>query len=245
MATFKNHYSEFKNETVANRVQKMVEIKKQLIADGVENLHVKLSFGNRKTGALVPSVSTIPVHDCGNCKVCKNGCYDVRNVCFQGTVQKQRANNSAILWIDPERYFAEIEKACKGLRFFRWHVGGDMLNRSYFLHVLAIAESCKHCDFLIFTKLYGVVNSYLRDGGVIPENLHIVFSDWRGAEFENPYNMPVSSPVWFDDFGEEIERGPHTTKDFVWCPGDCSECAVNGAGCFGLKKGQTVLFQAH
>ena len=102
-----------------------------------------------------------------------------------------------------------------------------------------------YCDFLIFTKLYGVVNQYLKTGGIIPENLHVIFSDWRGAKFENPFNLPVSSPVWFDDNDREIERGPHCTDSVTWCPGFCEDCAAAGGGCFGLKKGETVLFKAH
>ena len=217
----------------------MVSFRDSMI-QGVADLHVKFSYGNRKTGANVPSVSLIPVEDCPNCKVCKNGCYDVRNVCFQTTVQKSRANNSAIFHADPDRYFREIEAGCKFLRFFRWHVGGDMVTRSYFLNVVRIAENIPQCEFLIFTKLYGVVNKWLAEGNKLPSNLHLIFSDWVGAKFENPYNVPVSSPVWADG-----SRGPHATDKFSWCPGFCEDCAAAGSGCWGLKNGETVLFNAH
>lgn len=49
--------------------------------DAVENasdLHVKISEGNTKLGA-IPSVSLIPVMDCGNCAICAKSCYDLRN----------------------------------------------------------------------------------------------------------------------------------------------------------------------
>lgn len=238
-------YKEFNPETINKRVNSMLAIRENLLSGNIDDLHVRLSYGNRKTGANVPSVSLIPVADCPNCKVCAAGCYDVRNVCFQKTVQKSRAINSAILRRDPERYFNEIANAVRFCRFFRWHVGGDMVSRTYFLKVVEIAENTPHCDFLIFTKLYGVVNQYLKTGGIIPENLHVIFSDWRGAKFENPYNLPVSSPVWFDDQDREIERGPHCTDSVTWCPGFCEDCAAAGGGCFGLKKGETVLFKAH
>ena len=116
MATqFKHSYKEFGAEAVAKRVKQMVEFRDQV---DVENAHVKFSYDNRKTGALVPSVSLIPVADCGNCSVCARGCYDVRNVCFQKTVQKARANNSAILQNDPGKYWREIEQRVSALRFF-------------------------------------------------------------------------------------------------------------------------------
>jgi hypothetical protein len=57
--------------------------------------------------------------------------------------------------------------------------------------------------------------------------------------------LPVSSPVWFDKNGVEIERGPHCTAAAVWCPGSCENCAAVCGGCWGLKNGETVLFEAH
>lgn len=143
-------YSELKS--TENIVGKMVKMRAEFIAKGVENLHVKISHENSKTGAGVSNVSLIPVADCPNCKACEKGCYDVRHDCIRDNVAKNRAINSAILWVDPAKYFAEIEKACKFLRFFRWHIGGDMVSRSYFLHVLEIAQRCPHCEFLIFTS---------------------------------------------------------------------------------------------
>ena len=238
-------YKEFNASAIEKRVNSMLNYREQFETAGVDGLHVKFSFGNRKTGAAVPSVSLIPVADCANCKVCAAGCYDVRNVCYLPAVQKSRANNSAILRKDPERYFAEIAAAVRFFRFFRWHVGGDLVSRSYWLRVVEIANNTPGCEFLIFTKLYGVINKFLSDGGQIPTNLHVIFSDWRGAKFTNPFNLPVSSPVWFDNNGVEIERGPHCTDKFTWCPGFCEDCAAAGSGCFGLKAGETVLFAAH
>lgn len=240
--SFKHSYKEFSLQAVVRRVQNMVAFRDDV---DVENAHVKFSYGNRKTGSLVPSVSTIPVADCGNCKVCKAGCYDVRNVCFQTTVQRARANNSAILMKERERYFAEIEERCKALRFFRWHVGGDVKDKDYIGQVVAIAERIPTCDFLIFSKMFEEWNEFIAEHGPLPENLHLIFSDWRGIEMDNPYNLPVSSPVWFDKDGNEIERGPHTTDKTQWCGGFCEECAEYGTGCWTAKKGETILFEAH
>lgn len=46
--------------------------------ENVSDLHVKISEGNSKLGA-IPSVSLIPVMDCGNCVICAKSCYDLRN----------------------------------------------------------------------------------------------------------------------------------------------------------------------
>ncbi len=234
---FKHSYKEFGAEAIARRVKQMVEFRDQV---DVETAQVKFSYGNRKTGAKVPSVSLIPVADCGNCKVCSRGCYDVRNVCFQKTVQKSRANNSAIYHENPQKYFGEILKEVKSQKFFRWHVGGDIENFQYLDAMVFVAEKTPTCEFLAFTKMYNLVNNYLKNIGPLPKNLHIIFSDWRGAEMDNPYNLPVSSPLWPDG-----TKGPHCTDKQFMCPGSCEECAEEWKGCWAAKSGETILFEAH
>ena len=76
--------------------------------ENVSDLHVKISDGNTKLGA-IPSVSLIPVMDCGNCAICSKSCYDLRNDMIYKEVIKTRAINSAIYHEDPERYFKEID----------------------------------------------------------------------------------------------------------------------------------------
>ena len=76
--------------------------------ENVSDLHVKISDGNTKLGA-IPSVSLIPVMDCGNCAICAKSCYDLRNDMIYKEVIKTRAINSAICHEDPERYFKEME----------------------------------------------------------------------------------------------------------------------------------------
>lgn len=238
MTEFKHNYKEFSADAIHKRVEQMLAFRDEV---DVENAHVKFSYGNRKTGALVPSVSLIPVADCGNCAMCAKGCYDVRNVCFQKTVQRARANNSAILKKDPLKYMLEVKEAVKFLRFFRWHIGGDIKDPAYFTWMVAIAIETPTCEFLVFTKMYGIVNGYLEDHPEgLPKNLHVIFSDWRHAKFENPFNLPVSSPLWPDG-----TKGPHCTGKTFLCPGSCEECASNGVGCWVAGNGDTILFEAH
>ena len=240
MATqFKHSYKEFGADAVRRRIQSMLAFRDEV---NVEEAHVKFSTGNRKTGAQVPSVSLIPVADCGNCAICARGCYDVRNVCFQTTVQKARANNSAIYKSYPLKYFNEIEEYIikNRVRFFRWHVGGDIKSRWYLEWMAYIALVTPDCEHLAFTKMYDEVNEYIKKFGPLPSNLHIIFSDWKGAEFDNPHGLPVSSPLWADG-----TKGPHCTDDAFICPGSCEECAEAWEGCWAAKKGQTILFEAH
>jgi hypothetical protein len=154
------------------------------------------------------------------------------------TVMDTRARNSAIAHNAVNRYFKEIETACKAFRFFRWHIGGDILDYYYLLGVIRVAVNNPGCSFLIFTKMYDLVNYFVEAGGVVPSNLQIIFSDWPGAKMDNPYKFPTSSPV----FADGTTAAP---ADAIECPGDCSTCAVMGAGCWTLKAGQGVKFNAH
>jgi len=230
--TGKHQYVEFKEETINARVAKMVELSETL---DVSKLHVKFSYGNRKTTALVPSVSLIPIHDCGNCEMCKNGCYDIRNVCCYKGSQAQRANNSAIAHKDPERFFIEVSAACKFLKYMRWFIGGDILNYGFFEGMVKVAKENPHCEFLAFSKMWGVVQRWIDINGELPSNLHMIMSEWRGTKVYNPHNLPTSLPVWKGDLAPEG----------FWCPSNCAECAESNCGCWALKKGERVLFEAH
>ena len=236
--TGKHNYTEFKEETIVNRVRKMVQMRDSIT--DADDLHVRVSYGNRKLGA-VPSVSLIPVADCGKgCELCKRGCYDVRNVCCYNASQKQRANNSALLKLDRERYFREIEAHVQFHRVWRWHVGGDIKDYDYLGQVVGIAERNPHCQFLIFTKRSDLVNEWQDNVGEFPSNLHLILSGWRGDTDVNPHHLPVSSPVWKDG-----SQSCMVTDNAIWCPGDCTACATVNGGCWGAKKGDTILFEAH
>lgn len=233
-----HNYVEFKDETIAKRVKKMLDLREFV---DVENEHVRISYGNRKTTAMVPSISLIPIADCKNCSACKNGCYDIRNVCCYKGSQMQRAVNSAILKKDPVRYFKEVQLHAQFHRAFRYHVGGDITCPAYLTSMVDVAIKVPTCQFLAFTKQFAIVNDYLNDHPEgFPENLHIIFSDWKNLQMDNPHNLPVSSPIWKDG-----STGPHVTENRFKCPGNCAECVTLGCGCWTAQKGDTILFEAH
>lgn len=211
---------------------------RDMFAANLDDQRVYISAGNIKTGFAVPSVSLIPVADCGNCSVCSRLCYDLRNDCIYNGVTETRAKNSAIARKDRARYFREISQACRAFRFFRWHIGGDILDAEYFAGMIATAQENPGCTFLAFTKQYEIVNNFVRQGREVPANLQIIFSDWPGAKMNNPFNFPTSSPVFADG---STAAPAHAIE----CPGDCSNCAVMGSGCWTLKRGQGVKFNAH
>lgn len=231
--TGKHQYVEFKEETIQGRVMKMVELRDEV---DVENAHVKFSYGNRKTGNLVPSVSLIPIADCGrNCACCAKGCYAARNICCYTASRAAFANNSAIARRDPEKFFREVDGEMKKNKWFRYFVSGDILGGPFFDGMVETAKRNPHCQVLAFTKQFHIVNDWIDLNGPLPENLHIIFSEWRGLDVPNPHNLPTSRPVWK---GELVPSG-------IWCGGLCSECAAKNEGCWTLKPGERILFEAH
>jgi len=228
-----HNYVKFKEETIVERVRKMVELRAQV---DVPNAHVKFSYGNRKTGNLVPSVSLIPIADCGsNCACCANGCYAVRNIACYNASRAAFANNSAIARTEPEKFFREVDGEMKKNKWFRFFVSGDILDEPFFAGMVDAALKNPHCQALAFTKQFSIVNRWIDANGALPANLHIIFSEWRGLSVDNPHNLPTSRPVWK---GELVPSG-------IWCGGDCSACAVKDEGCWSLKLGERILFEAH
>lgn len=123
-------------------------------------------------------------------------------------------------------------------RFFRFHVSGDIPDVYYLNHMVDIAERNPHCEILCFTKKYGIVNSYLDAGGIIPKNLHLIFSAWRGLKMETPHGLPEAHVRYRDGTTTAHENA-------VQCSGNCTECALTEGGCWGLKNGQEVVFDEH
>lgn len=205
-----------------------------------EQYHVYIAQGNRKTGQGMPSVSLIPIYNCGNCKVCSGQCYDLRNdLCYEGC-RRTRAINAALLETDRDRYFKEINDAVRGFRFFRWHIGGDIIDLDYFKRMCEVAKDNPHCDMLVFTKMFDVVNEFVEEYGEesIPKNLKVIFSGWIDLDMVNPFNFPSAHPLF--------PGGVTSAHDgALLCTGNCTECAKKGELCFKAEKGMEIVFPAH
>lgn len=108
----------------------------------------------------------------------------------------------------------------------------------YLIRMTDIAACNPHCQILCFTKKYELVNEFIDNKGVIPENLHLVFSKWKGLEMPNPHNLPEAHVLYRD--GSTTAR-----NDAIPCGGNCTTCALTGVGCWELKNGQQVIFHEH
>ena len=222
-----NYYNEKNMNTFTNALADY----RQRIANG-EKFPVSISASNTKMGN-VTSVSLLPYITCPfKCPEC----YAAKLAVLRPSVRNAYAKNTAIAFEDPETYWKEINKAAAAVRFFRFHVSGDITNAAYFVGMVETALNNPHTEFLAFTKRYSIVNRYIDICGDLPKNLHIIFSAWDGLEMPNPYKMPVA---------QVVRPGQDPAEDWKICGGNCFECACRGVGCWQLNKGETIAFNLH
>lgn len=201
----------------------------------MENMRISISKGNSKMGR-IPSVSLPPVKTCAEHCTCAKKCYAAKLCRIYPTVREAYARNMTIYESNPSEYFRQVADVLRVSRFFRFHVSGDFPSLDYFRRTLDIIRENPHCEVLIFTKRYDMVNAHLLLGGDLPENLHLIFSEWEGMDMPNPYSLPVAHVVF---------KGSEPNRDWIECTGNCETCARLGSGCWGLKQGEHVFFNEH
>lgn len=229
----------YNHETIRKAVEGLQEnISKYrgMIASG-EEVDVVISKGNKKIGDTM-NVSLAPIITCENCSGCVHYCYDIKAVMAYKNVMRARAINTAVYMETPEKYFADIEKAIKARKsnkYFRWHVAGDIPSEEYFLHMVLIAKEHPDFRFWTYTKAYRIVNRFCKRYGkdFIPDNLSVMFSEWKGMPMDNPYGFP--------EF-RVILKGEEKPEGVRWCCGNCNECIQRNSHCV---KGETVYCMEH
>lgn len=207
-------------------------------------LKIAVSKDNRKIGKVI-NVSQAPIITCGkNAKYCKHFCYDLKAVLQYPSTLLARARNTAIARFDLNEYFNQIEDVLQRRQknfYFRWHVGGDIPSGLYFAKMVELANKYPHFVFWTYTKKYWIVNHWIKVNGQLPNNLTVMFSQWKERDesgnikaipFDNPYNMPIFT-VRFDE-----EEKPNLYK----CPGNCDICKQLNRGCIA---GESTYNDAH
>lgn len=224
----------YKKESIKKVVTGLKDLISRYMGKKADTIKMCISTGNKKIGRVM-NVSLSPVLTCANCKECKYLCYDIKACLQYKNVRDARARNTALLKLNRDLYFDTIDKAISRRRvnkFFRWHVSGDILDYDYFVRMVEIAR--KHPDFVFwtYTKNYKVVNMFL-DVDTLPDNLHVMFSEWRGLEMQNPHNMPEFRVVFKDDAVRPVG---------FYCPGNCDICKAINRGCLA---GETTYCNEH
>lgn len=203
----------------------------------LDSLSVCISKGNKKIGRTL-NVSLPPIITCANCSGCMKFCYDIKAVLQYVNVAKARAVNYVILMKNRDKYFSDIIKALKKRRtnkYLRWHVSGDIIDIDYFDRMVKIARMFPDFTMWTYTKAYHIVNEWCRINGKenIPENLSIMFSEWKGMPMINPYGFP--------EF-RVIMKGDKKPVNVKWCNGNCENCIKKHSNCV---KGETTYVNEH
>lgn len=196
---------------------------------------ISISKGNAKMGA-IPSVSLPPVITCAKGCKCAKDCYAVKLCRIYPTVKKAYERNYKILMDNANAFFQQINDFCKTIRYFRWHVSGDIVSGAYFINMVSIAENNPHCKYLAFTKQFDIVNEYINSYGELPSNLKIIFSAWEGMEMNNPHDLPTA---------HVFKRDEEIPEHFKVCGGNCSDCICRGIGCWELVNGECMALIKH
>lgn len=201
----------------------------------MNQLKVSISNGNSKMGA-IPSVSLPACITCNPAAPCFKECYAIRIARRYKQTNAAYKRNLSILQNNAASYWMQVKTAAMFTTYFRYHVSGDIPNIEYFNNMVALAKELPGTKFLAFTKQYNIVNVYLNNGGTIPENLKIIFSNWGEWKTENPHNLPVCEIIF-----------PDTEINNSWkiCGGNCTECACRGIGCWELNQGETIAIKKH
>lgn len=202
-----------------------------------EDLALRVSDRNDKMG-LIPSVSILPFMTCpAICRgTCGKSCYAAKLANLRPSVLSSWAHNTALVTLRPEVYWQQVREVLALSRFFRFHVGGDIINRAYLEQVISAAKDFPHCEILIFTKRYDLVNSWIDENGDLPENLHLHLSGWDGKRPPNPHHLPETNV-----YGRKEEPDP----SWLLCGSHCETCACRGLGCWQSKKGDVIAFEKH
>ena len=198
---------------------------------------VSISNRNSKMGE-VASVSLLPFLTCpGICNdTCGIKCYAAKLANLRPSVLKSYARNTALAIMATELFWKQVDKAVKAVRFFRFHVSGDIPSPAYLGKMIEVAQNNPGTEILTFTKRFDFVNDWIRENGKLPGNLHILFSGWTNLTPENPFDLPETNVI---PKGETLKDG------WKMCGGHCYNCACRGVGCWQAGKGDVIAFKMH
>lgn len=113
----------------------------------------------------------------------------------------------------------------------RIHASGDIPDYQYLTMLYGLAFARPNVRFVLFTKRYNYVNTWMEEYRGFPPNLTVIFSEWKDFPMWNPYHFPVAK------VDSSISTCPAQLDKTV----TCSKCLK----CWDLKEGQEVIFKMH
>ena len=189
-----------------------------------------ISLGNMKLGS-IPSISLPPLLTCMTGAPCFKTCYAMKTIRLYKSAREAWYKNYIIYQHEPDLYKSILSEWFDKYspEYFRWHVGGDVVDFNYVAMVFQLADKHKDTNFLLFTKKYDVFNDIMNDN----KNLSIIFSAWPGLALPEYSSFPIA---WFDDGTDD--RIPENSFQ---CNNNCSDCKK----CWEFKANESVTFKKH
>lgn len=225
--------------------------KNYVLKDTVGSDILHAAEGNSKTGKAINfnlPIEYTCLHTCecyttGACYAC-GGCYQFAINQAGYTENYNFYKNSST-----EVFCNTLQLAINsiGYKLFRYFTIGDIPDYRFIDCMVKLAKDNPDVKFWSYTKKYTLVNIWIKEHGVLPDNLVIIFSHWLNNDgtyfpMDNPYNLPTS---------EFIPLGKEELKEKVThvCP--CSDPTINATcetcdkPCYSLKHGESMALLEH
>ena len=153
----------------------------------------------------------IPGSVCEDCYACK-GRYLMPNV--QDSMDKRYQGLRHPKWVEA------MVKLISGLRepYFRWFDAGDLQGIWHLANIVEVAVTTPHISYWLPTKQWGYIVQYVRDGGVVPENLTIRLSGYF-VDGDAPAHLGFPTSTVHKDGPPKGLECPAIYQD-----GECKDC---------------------
>ena len=205
------------------------------------NNEITIATGNRKLGSQVCGLSMPYVITCREDAPCKTtGCYCSKGVQRFSNIYGTYCKNLRLYHELGDEFFDKITAYLKfsGYKFMRFLDSGDIVDYNFFLGLVKVCKDNPKVKFLIYTKKYDIVNSYLQANNEIPKNLKVYFSAWdKDWMIDNPFNLQIA----YIDFDDKT-KNPEIPTD-AFCCQDGTGCCSTCYKCWHTTK--DVVFRQH
>lgn len=103
-------------------------------------------------------------------EICK-GCYAQRYEKLRPGLVKALERNEEI-FVDKDFQVENIP-----FKIIRFHSFGELINRTHLNNIIKLVLSNPDTHFTLWTKRVNIIHAYLNDGGIIPSNLKLIYSN--------------------------------------------------------------------
>jgi hypothetical protein len=116
---------------------------------------------------------------------------------------------------------------------FRFHAHGELINLTHLVNFVNIARKNKLSTFALWTKRKNLINEFIATGGVIPDNLILIYSNAKTDKVLNDI------PKYFDKVFNASQSGI-VEEGQTECTGkSCIDCLA----CYRKDNGKTIIVE--